>query len=71
VRERGYAFVDQELELGLRSVAVPVRDPAGELVAAMNVGAPAARVSPEEMLGRVLAALRGAAGDLSAPLGGP
>lgn len=37
VREQGFAINDQELELGLRSVAVPVRDPAGRVIAALNL----------------------------------
>jgi IclR family pca regulon transcriptional regulator len=37
VREQGYCVVDQELEEGLRSVAVPVRDGDGRVIAAMNV----------------------------------
>lgn len=37
VRELGYAVVDQELEVGLRSAAVPVRDLTGRTVAAINV----------------------------------
>ncbi|MBD2762354.1 helix-turn-helix domain-containing protein [Kocuria sp. cx-455] len=37
VREQGYAVVDQELEVGLRSAAVPVRDRAGRTIAAINV----------------------------------
>ncbi len=36
VREAGWAVVDQELEAGLRSVAVPVRGPAGNVIAAIN-----------------------------------
>ncbi|HEX3159697.1 MAG TPA: IclR family transcriptional regulator C-terminal domain-containing protein [Gemmatimonadaceae bacterium] len=65
VRRRGYALVDQELELGLRSIAVPVRDAAGEVVGAMNVGAPAARVSGREMAGRVRRELDAGARELS------
>src|SRR5579862_2563734 len=38
VRREGYAIVDQELEIGLRSIAVPVRDTAGQVVAAINAG---------------------------------
>ncbi len=45
VRRQGYALNDQELEIGLRSIAVPVRNVVGEVVAAMNVGAQASRVS--------------------------
>lgn len=37
VREQDYAYVEQELELGLCSVAVPVRNPAGRVAAALNV----------------------------------
>ena len=57
VRERGYALVDQELEIGLRSIAVPVRGVTGAVVAAMNVSTQAARVSRREMEGRFLPAL--------------
>ncbi len=38
VRAQGFATVDEELEIGLRSLAVPVRDEAGQVVAAINVG---------------------------------
>ncbi|MGY4858222.1 IclR family transcriptional regulator domain-containing protein [Cryobacterium sp. AP23] len=37
VREQGYSLVEQELEVGLRSLAVPVRTPDGTVVAAVNV----------------------------------
>ncbi|GAA1903213.1 IclR family transcriptional regulator C-terminal domain-containing protein [Streptomyces sodiiphilus] len=43
VRKQGYAIVDQELELGLRSVAAPVRDREGTVVAAVNIPAHAGR----------------------------
>lgn len=46
VREHGYAVVDQELEDGLRSVAVPVRDGAGRTVAAVDVAAAASPGGP-------------------------
>ncbi len=61
VRRDGYALVDEELERGVRSVAVPVRDRRGNTIAAMNVGAHAGRLSRSEMLARVLPVLRGAA----------
>ncbi|MDO0914166.1 IclR family transcriptional regulator C-terminal domain-containing protein [Streptomyces sp. DT2A-34] len=54
VRERGYALVDEELEEGLRSVAVPVRDRTGRVVAAVNVAMHAARRSVEECVREVL-----------------
>ena len=43
----GHALVDEELELGLRSIAVPVAARSGKVVAAMNSGVSAARVSRE------------------------
>ncbi|MFE9706936.1 IclR family transcriptional regulator C-terminal domain-containing protein [Streptomyces sp. NPDC005930] len=43
VRARGYALVDEELEAGLRAIAVPVRDRTGRVVAALNVALHAAR----------------------------
>jgi IclR family pca regulon transcriptional regulator len=44
VREQGWCAIDQELEIGVRSVAVPVRDADGRVVAAVNATAHAARV---------------------------
>ncbi len=52
VRERGYALNNQELELGLRSVAAPVRDASGAVIAAVNIAVPASRVEPDELVGR-------------------
>jgi IclR family pca regulon transcriptional regulator len=45
IRAQGWALVDQELEEGLRSVAAPIRDRAGRVVAAVNVSAHASRAS--------------------------
>jgi IclR family pca regulon transcriptional regulator len=45
VRRRGWAMVDQELEQGVRSIAVPIRDGSGAIAAAMNVSGHASRVS--------------------------
>ncbi|WP_281270825.1 IclR family transcriptional regulator domain-containing protein, partial [Meiothermus luteus] len=69
VRRQGYALVDQELELGLRSVAVPVKSARGRVLAAMNVGVQAGRVSREELMERVLPVLRRAADSLVPLLG--
>jgi IclR family pca regulon transcriptional regulator len=49
VHADGYAINDEELELGLRSIAVPVRDASGHVVAALNCGAQAARVSVAQL----------------------
>jgi len=64
VRARGYALVDQELEIGLRSIAVPVAPSEGRVAAALNVSTQAARVTVAEMEKRFLPVLRAAARDL-------
>lgn len=64
VRTAGFSLVDEELELGLRSIAVPVFDGRGRLTCAVNVGVQAARVSIADMTGRILPVLRAAAEDL-------
>ena len=70
VREQGYAIVDQELELGLRSVAAPIRDRSGRVVAAVNLAVQAARASVEEirrsLLPELLATAAAIASDLPA-----
>jgi IclR family transcriptional regulator, pca regulon regulatory protein len=45
VRAQGYALVDQELEDGLRSIGVPIRDGSGRVAAALNVSVHATRAS--------------------------
>jgi IclR family pca regulon transcriptional regulator len=50
VRTRGYAIVDEELEIGLRAIAVPLHDSNGNVVAAMNIGCQASRVSSAKMI---------------------
>ncbi|HEX8012633.1 MAG TPA: IclR family transcriptional regulator C-terminal domain-containing protein [Casimicrobiaceae bacterium] len=64
VRRNGYALVDQELEIGLRSIAVPVADREGRALAALNVGTQSSRVSVAEMESRFLPPLRAAAHEL-------
>jgi IclR family pca regulon transcriptional regulator len=66
VRQQGFAIVDQELEIGLRSLAVPVRRPDGSVVAAINVGVQAGRVESEALERKFLPALREAAGEIGA-----
>ncbi|MBY5786081.1 IclR family transcriptional regulator [Rhizobium leguminosarum] len=58
VRAEGYAIIDQELEIGLCSIAVPVDNDRGETVAAINIGAPAALVPAAEMKERYLPLLK-------------
>jgi IclR family pca regulon transcriptional regulator len=65
VRRNGFSIVDQELEVGLRSMAVPVQNSAGKVVAALNVGAHAQRVSVQDMQNRFLPHLLAGAQELS------
>jgi IclR family pca regulon transcriptional regulator len=58
---RGWSLVDQELEEGLRSISVPLRDSGGQVIAAMNVSGQAARCTVAEMQKTVLPELQGAA----------
>lgn len=54
VRQRGYALVDQELEIGVRSVAAPIRDSDGAAVAAVNVSTHASRTSKADIRSQVV-----------------
>jgi IclR family pca regulon transcriptional regulator len=65
VRQDGYAINDEELELGLRSIAVPVRGASGTVLAALNVGAQAARVSVKQLQQEFLPVLLRGAPELS------
>jgi IclR family pca regulon transcriptional regulator len=60
VRGRGYAVSNEELELGVRSIAVPIRDAAGRTVASMSLVAATSRHSLESMLETLLPELEGA-----------
>ena len=68
MREQGWALVDQELEDGLRSVAAPLRDGTGRVVAAVNVSAPVRRGEVAEILRHVLPPLLKAAAAIEADL---
>ena len=61
VRQNGYCIVDQELEIGLRSMAVPICAANDRVLAALNVGAHAQRVSIQRMQTQFLPHLRAAA----------
>jgi len=63
-RATGFAVVDQELEIGLRSIAVPVADCDGRVAAAINVSVQAGRVSLAHMETTLLSPLRAAAREL-------
>ncbi|WP_433359308.1 IclR family transcriptional regulator domain-containing protein [Streptosporangium sp. CA-115845] len=53
----GYALVDQELEEGVRSIAVPIRDRIGHTVAALNVATHASRATPDDLVRDILPTL--------------
>lgn len=67
VAAQGFAVIDEELEPGLHSLAVPVCNPVGEVVAALNVGT-ARRTTGAELKARALAALQQTARRLEAAL---
>lgn len=58
VREQGYSTIDEELETGIRAIAVPIVAKQGHVAGSLGVGAPAARVSIEDLQSRFLPALR-------------
>lgn len=66
VRAQGYALVDEELEAGLRSIAVPVRDRTGRVVAALNTATHVARRSVEEYVRDILPELNRTASAIEA-----
>ena len=57
IRARGWALIDQELEEGLRSLAAPIRDSDGTVVAAVNVATHAGRRSLDSIVADLLSPL--------------
>jgi IclR family pca regulon transcriptional regulator len=57
VREQGYAIVNQELELGLRSIAVPIMNQRNHVVAAINVSTQSTRTPESVLLDKILPSL--------------
>jgi IclR family pca regulon transcriptional regulator len=49
VRRQGWALLDQELEIGVRSIAAPIRDSAGRAIAAVNVSTHAGRTDLDQL----------------------
>ena len=64
VRAQGYAINDQEVEIGLRSIAVPLFTARGRAVAALNLGLAAAEASVADMVERYLPALQSTQAEL-------
>jgi IclR family pca regulon transcriptional regulator len=69
IRTRGYAISNAEFEAGIRSVAAPIVDGAGEAVAAINVTAPANALHDDALERDVVPAVRDAAAELSLAYG--
>lgn len=70
IAEQGYCLLDQELEGGVRSLAVPVHDADGTVVGAINVSSHASRIDVETLMGNHLKALLRCAGEIDADLAG-
>jgi IclR family pca regulon transcriptional regulator len=68
VRTKGFALVDQELEIGLRSLAVPIHDPSGRVVAAVNTSMQVALDDAHERAAELLPILRATADAIEADL---
>jgi IclR family pca regulon transcriptional regulator len=64
VQAQGWCLVDQELEIGLRSVAAPLHDQSGRAVAAMNISTQAGRVSLATMRSQFVPRLLAAAAEI-------
>lgn len=70
VRWQGYAINDEELAAGLRSAAAPIRNAEGEIVGAINVSVPSARVSRHELESDLAPLVRRTAQEICRTLGG-
>ncbi|HWM07232.1 MAG TPA: IclR family transcriptional regulator C-terminal domain-containing protein [Actinophytocola sp.] len=66
VRARGWALTDEQLALGIRSVAAPLRDGSGRVIGALNVNTHAAETTVDHLVGHHLPLLLQTAGEISA-----
>ena len=66
VRARGWALTDEQLARGIRSVAVPLRNGSGQVIASLNVNTHAAETPVDVLLDQHLPLLLHAAGEISA-----
>jgi IclR family transcriptional regulator, pca regulon regulatory protein len=69
VRQQGWAMVDQEVEVGVRSAAAPIRDQGGSVIAAINVSAHASRVVLRQLRREYVPVICDAARRISQALG--
>lgn len=68
VGRHGYAIIDEELEIGVRSIAVPIRNARGEMVAAMSLSVSTSRMTREGVVEQLLPELESARRHLAALL---
>ena len=68
IRKQGYALVDQELEEGLRALAVPLHGEHGEVIASVNVAVHASRWTIERIHGELLPRLLETAAEIERDL---
>jgi len=64
VRRSNYCLVDEELEIDLRTLAIPVQNAPGRIIAAMNIGARASQTGRKQMLEEFLPVMREAAANM-------
>lgn len=69
VRQQGYAFNDEEIEIGLRAVAAPIWDHTNQVVAAINITGTVSRIPQERLAGELAQAVRHIALQISQALG--
>jgi Transcriptional regulator len=69
VRERGWSTQDEELEYGLRSIAAPIRNHRGSVVAAINIAVQAVRWTIDQIAERFLGQLLACANQISRDIG--
>ncbi|MDR3497248.1 MAG: IclR family transcriptional regulator C-terminal domain-containing protein [Ancalomicrobiaceae bacterium] len=64
VRRQGYASIDQELEIGLCSIAVPIENARGQVVAAINIGTSSLHYTPATLVEKLLPEMRDTQADM-------
>jgi IclR family pca regulon transcriptional regulator len=60
IREQDFAYVDQELEVGLKSIGIPIRNRGGQVVAGLSISFIGGQLAAEEVTEKYLPELRGA-----------
>ncbi len=68
IRKTGYAVADQEVEVGFRSIALPLKKPDGRVIAALNIGVHSERTPLKAMHGHFFPSLQALADELQQQL---